>query len=239
MTAVQERYGIYFTPDPKSSLWRLGCHWLGRDPARPQGGLLPPPPDIALAGLSEDIWFAATAEARRYGFHATLKPPFALAEGRDLADLDGALARFAAGRRPFVVPPLAVRSLDGFLALCPADESSELDDLAATCVRVFDAFRRPPSAAELLRRRARDLTPRQDAHLETWGYPYVMEDFRFHMTLTDRLDDDIALRFQAVLDAIFKPVASSPLTVGGVALFREAEPGAPFELLRRYLFSAS
>jgi hypothetical protein len=29
---------------------------------------------------------------------------------------------------------------------------------------------------------------RQRNYLDRWGYPYVMEEFRFHMTLTGRLD---------------------------------------------------
>ena len=32
------------------------------------------------------------------------------------------------------------------------------------------------------------LTDRQEALLTQWGYPYVMEEFRFHITLTGALD---------------------------------------------------
>jgi hypothetical protein len=160
-----------------------------------------------------------------------------LADGCDLADLDGALARFAAERRAFSVAELRLKVMDGFLALCPAAPSSDLNGLAADCVRNLDAFRYPPDSAELERRRARGLTPRQEANLTAWGYPYVLDEFRFHMTLTGRLADDAAARFLDVLGPVFAGALSGPLIVGGVALSREESPGAPFETLRRYVFA--
>lgn len=235
MTASNDRYAVYFAPAPESNLWRTGCHWFGHNSARPVAGALPP--EVAAAGLSEVDWTAMTAAPRRYGFHATLKPPFALADGHDLSDLDTALARFAAGRKAFAAAPLAVHRLDGFLALCPAAPDSGLTDLAADCVEAFDLFRRPPGPDELARRRARGLTPRQESLLQTWGYPYVMDEFRFHLTLTGRLNDETAARIKPVLDRMFSDVLGGPLAVDGITLCREPAPGAPFERVRRYNFA--
>ncbi len=240
MSQTAERYAVYFVPGPDTSLWQTGCRWLGRNPDGTTGDA-PLPPQAADAGISTEEWAEVTAEPRRYGFHATLKPPFHLAEGCDLADLDGALARFAAGRGAFRTTALSVTRLAGFIALCPSGPAADLADLAALaadCLRAFEPFRRPSDAATLARRRARGLTPRQDALLETWGYPFVLEEFRFHMTLTGRLSDEAAARYLPLLDGLFAAALAAPLAVDGVALFREPAPGAPFETIRRYLFSA-
>ncbi len=238
MTQTTERYAVYFIPGPDTALWQAGCRWLGRNPDVITDDRPLPPLQAADAGVSTEDWASVTAEPRRYGFHATLKPPFHLAEGRDLADLDAALARFAAGRRAFQTVALSVTHLGGFLALCPSAPAADLEALAADCLRTFEPFRHPPDAATLVQRRARGLTPRQDALLEAWGYPFVLEEFRFHMTLTGRLSDEAAARYLPLLDGLFAAALAAPLTVGGVALFREPAPGAPFETVRRYLFSA-
>tara|TARA_R110000772_G_scaffold268571_1_gene396472 strand:- start:215043 stop:215783 length:741 start_codon:yes stop_codon:yes gene_type:complete len=238
VTRGAERYAVYFIPGPDTALWQAGCRWLGRNPDGTVGDAPLPPPQATAAGISREDWAAATAEPRRYGFHATLKPPFHLAEGRALADLDTALARFAAGRAAFQAAALSVTRLGGFLALCPSAPAADLAALAADCLRAFEPFRRPSDAATLARRRARGLTPRQDALLEAWGYPFVLEEFRFHMTLTGRLSDEAAARYLSLLDRLFAAALAAPLAVGGVALFREPAPGAPFETVRRYLFSA-
>lgn len=237
VTQTAERYAVYFIPGPDTALWQTGCRWLGRNPDITGGNAPVPPPEAAGAGISRDDWVAATAEPRRYGFHATLKPPFHLAAGCDLADLDTALARFAAGRVGFDGPSLTVTRLDGFLALCPRTPMASLDALAADCLRAFEPFRRPLDTETLARRRARGLTPRQEVLLETWGYPFVLEEFRFHMTLTGRLAEAAAARYRPVLETLFADALAVPLAVDGIALFREPAPGAPFETVRRYLFA--
>ena len=237
MPQAPERYAVYFVPGPDTALWQAGCRWLGRNPDGTVGDAPLPPPQATAAGISREDWAAATAEPRRYGFHATLKPPFHLAEGCDVADLDMALARFAAGRKASQGPVLSVARLGGFLALCPRGPAGGLDTLAGDCLRAFEPFRRLPDAETLARRRAKGLSPRQEVLLEAWGYPFVLEEFRFHMTLTDHLSDDAAARFRSVLEGLFADALTSPLAVGGIALFREPAPGAPFETVRRYLFT--
>lgn len=237
VTQSPERYAVYFIPGPDTALWQAGCRWLGRNPDGTVGDAPLPPPQAAAAGISREDWAAAAAEPRRYGFHATLKPPFLLAEGHDLADLDTALARFAAGRIGFEGPPLAVTRLDGFLALCPRTPAAAFGALAADCLRAFEPFRRPLDAATLARRRVRGLTPRQEALLDAWGYPFVLEEFRFHMTLTGRLAEAVAADFRPVLEGLFADALEAPLAVDGIALFREPAPGRPFETVRRYLFA--
>lgn len=225
------RFAVYFAPAPDSALWRFGSAWLGRDAAG-EGELAPP----ALPGLDPERWQEITRSPRHYGFHATLKPPFALAAGTDAEDLTRAAAAFAATQRRFSAPPLAVTDLGGFLALCPTVPSAALNRLAADCVRAFDAFRAPQSAAERDARRKAGLSPYMEAQLGRWGYPYVMDAFRFHMTLTMRLEAEERARVADLLAPLAAPVTARPLPVEAIALFRQPDRETPFTLLRRFAF---
>jgi putative phosphonate metabolism protein len=230
---VSERYAIYFVPREGSLVWRLGCEWHGRDPASGER-FTPALPD----GLSAERYEAIVASARRYGFHATLKPPFALKPGTTAAELATAVEAHARHVAPFAAPALQVARLGGFLALTLSGPSPVMDHLCADCVRVFDRFRAPPTEAELAARRKAPLTPRQDELLKLWGYPYVMDEFRFHMTLTTSLEGAELALLERHLRARFRPVLAAPLYVERIALFREPEPGAPFTLMRSFALGA-
>ena len=82
------RYAIYYAPDPGTALDDFGASLLGYD-ARSATDL-PFPGDVTL--IMPD-WHDLTRDPRKYGFHATLKPPMALAEGRTEAELMAAEAR--------------------------------------------------------------------------------------------------------------------------------------------------
>lgn len=217
------RYAIYFAPEEGTALHRFGRDWLGRDPRSADYGA-PLHPDAA----------PHIAAPRRYGFHATLKAPFRLRDGSGRAELAAALRAFAAARAPFVTAPLELGGLDGFLALRPR-AAAALDRLAADCVRDFEAFRAPPDEGEPRRRGGAGLSPRQAENLRRWGYPYVFEDFRFHMTLTGRLDAWERERMLALLGPPLAPVLDEPLAVASVCLFEE-RPDAPFVLAERFAF---
>jgi putative phosphonate metabolism protein len=222
------RFAIYYAPTPGTPLHRQGSFWLGRDAHT--GEPLAQPDAEGLPRL--------TAEPRRYGFHATLKAPFALREGVGREALMRACAALAADTAGFRVR-LKVGQLDGFLALVPDGDAAPLQELAARCVRDLDGFRRPPTDYELARRRKAPLTARQDANLLRWGYPYVLEDFRFHMTLTERLEPGDAGRLSGAAQSHFAAELDGPVMIDGLTLFQEPEPGAPFLALRHFPFTIS
>ena len=219
------RYAIYFTPE--GALADRGAAWLGWDAAA--GEAREPP---CLPGLPRPAG-EITARPQKYGFHATLKPPFRLAAGRSEAELDRALAAFAAGRPAVVLDGLEVARLGRFLALRPAGDAAGLSALAAAVVEGLDRFRAPPADEEIARRRAARLTRRQEALLTRWGYPYVMEEFRFHMTLTGPLAPNELAQTETVLARHFAPVLPAPFVVDGVTLLGEDERGR-FHHLHRY-----
>jgi putative phosphonate metabolism protein len=221
------RYALYFAPSASHPLWTAGCRWLGRDPESGAAGEGGP----------------HRAQPRRYGFHATLKPPFALRDGGPRSQLLATLSHFADERAPFMMPALAVATLGDFVALRPADRDATapgrpLRALADDCVRLFDEFRRPPSAEETARHLVPALDDPQRANVARWGYPHVFGHWRFHMTLTDGVADE-RLRGELLDGAArhFAEALSEPLRCDGVALFVEDAPGADFRLLRRFEFA--
>ena len=222
------RYAIYWAPQTVSPLARLGEAWLGRSA---EGASVAERP--AVASVNAAAADAITAEPRRYGLHATLKPPFRLADGSSAAALAETLADFACGLAPVMAPPLQLKRIGRFLALVPGGPAPGLASLAAQCVAHFDGFRAPPEAEEIARRERAGLTDAQRENVRRWGYPYVMAEFRFHVTLTGPLDRETTAGLEPALAALFAPVVGATLDIRELALFREPFPGASFELVQR------
>ncbi len=225
-----KRYAIYYAPEDSSELHRIGSRWLGYDAA--SGAECTP--DLP-ASLSAEAWRAATEEPRRYGLHGTLKPPFRLAAGASEAGLIAMLSVFAAGREPIPLPPPRLARIGRFLALVPDEKNEALATFAADCVTRFDEFRAPPPDAETARRRAAGLSLRQEDMLLRWGYPYVMEEFRFHVTLTGPLAESDTRRFRKALDALMAPALREPLGVSSLCLFVQPAQESRFRILRRFV----
>lgn len=221
---MTQRYAIYFTPERSSDLARFSNAWINDEPGASVFG-----DEVPWSGLIDpDYRRSITSAPRLYGFHATLKPPFFLAQGKSLADLETAVADFASERPRILLPQLQLDILGDFLALRTHEPTPELDALAADAVSSLDAFRRPASDEELALRRAVGLTERQDKLLTDWGYPYVMEEFRFHMTLSTRLDETGQSRLLSILKPIVTPLIEKPIVIEAVSLVEQAEPGARF-----------
>lgn len=218
-----KRYGIYFAPAPSSELWVLGSQWLGRNCLTGKNVEIPNLSELANLDLCSH-----TQSPRRYGFHATLKPPFRLAEGKSLSQLEAAMAEFARQRNAVEIGALKLKVIGRFLALVPKAQSEALSGFAAQCVEVFDPFRAPLSAARREKRMAAGLSERQVELLDKWGYPYVMEQFRMHMTLSDPLDEANGPAMLFGAKKWFKPVLERTHILDRICLYEEAEPGAPF-----------
>jgi putative phosphonate metabolism protein len=226
----QSRFALYYAPPRESAWWRAGCAWLGRDPETDETLSAP-----RLAGLSCAL-AELTVAPRRYGWHGTLVPPFRLAPGMTPEALFAAAQQWAATRARFEVSAQAA-TLGSFVALRPADDAGEvaLRALAADALRTLAPLREAQTSAELARRLDAPLTPQQRAYVEEWGYPYVFEEFRFHMTLSDSIDDaPMRETLVAAWNAQMRDAGALP--VDGVALFVEPQPGAPFVLWRRAAF---
>jgi len=226
------RYAIYFAPEPGSALDCFGAGLLGYDVY--QGVDVPFP---LGAGLPPE-WREMTQDPRKYGFHATLKPPMALAPGKSENELMAACAAFAGAPRAVPVIKPVVDVISGFIALVPAEVPADLERLAADCVREFEPFRAPLTEEDRTRRNPSKLTPRQREYLDGWGYPYVFEEFRFHMTLTGRLDTSRHAPVLAMLRDRFRDSGVRDLAIDRIALFRQDKPDRRFRVIGHWPLTA-
>ena len=219
------RYAIYYVP-PSGPLAELGAAWLGWDLAtgRAVSHLDPEGLPRSLPDL--------TRLPRRYGFHATIRPPFALPPGMAVERLAQTARDICAAQAPVVLDGLATARMGPFVALRPMGDTTASNALAATVVRALDAFRPALTDADLARRRRTRLTATQDALLVRWGYPHVMEAFGFHMTLTGPLNAAAAAQARAAAAALFDAAVPAPLRIDSLALVGEDEAGR-FHLIER------
>ncbi|WP_137129628.1 DUF1045 domain-containing protein [Rhizobium sp. FY34] len=229
------RYALYFSPPQNDPLTVAASTWLGRH-AFSDNTL--PSPDIE--GLTVEDWRDLTADPRRYGFHATLKAPFALAPSQSPDMLFAAFDRFCATTPAARIDSLVLSQLGPFFALVPGGSSQDVDQLCARIVETFEPFRAPLSAADIARRKPERMTQNQRSHLERWGYPYVFDEFRFHMTLTGPVSDERQPQMRSLLEQRFAAFTGQPLAIAHLALFVETQAGAPFTIQRhRALCSAA
>ncbi len=219
---MKPRYAVYYAPAPDDPLHTATSAWLGRDASTGRSVSRVTPP--SLSGLDIE---ALTADPSGYGFHATLKAPFELADDSSEHALAAAVSAFSRSREAFTAS-IAPATLGDFIAFRIDRSCPEMDALEAECVRAFEPYRAPISDFDVARKRKAGLTPEQDRYLLEYGYPYVFEFFRFHMTLTGRVRD--AETRGLVLEALksmFEPVSGRHV-FRGLTLFKQDARGAPF-----------
>jgi putative phosphonate metabolism protein len=228
------RYAIYHVPPADTPLYRFGAALLGYDAFAPKDLTHPAQATAAFAD-----WHELTTDPRKYGFHATLKAPFLLKDGATEAELAAAFDRFIAAPRAIPVITPVVRAIGSFIAVVPDAPAAALAQLADDCVRDFEPLRAPLSDHDRQRRLKSPLTPRQIEHLDRWGYPYVFEEFRFHMTLTNSLPADKRDAVLPFLQGEFAKLGLASLTIGHIALLRQESSDARFVVLRHAELRAS
>lgn len=218
-----ERYAVFYTPT--GALADFGAAWLGWDSAAGNWVTHEKLGDVDVAKV--------TATPRKYGLHGTLKAPFRLASEATQATLETAMKSFAAGTASCDAGSLELRHQNGFVALRPAEDRAHLKDFAGSTMRAFDEFRAPLTPAEIERRRRARLSPRQDAQLLEWGYPFVLDDFHFHLTLSGALPKPGAEPVISALAPRLMPLVPSPFVLDAVTLMGEDRTGM-FHQIHRY-----
>jgi len=234
VSTQHRRYALYLAPRADSAWGVFGARWIGRCAA---GGAACEP--LAIAGIEPAVLATLMSDPRRYGFHATLKPPFRLAPGRTLNSLIDALRQRFAAEPAFDLPALQPCLLGHFIALVPARTSPRADRLAEDCVRLFDDWRAPLTEAEVARRLAHPLDARGRELLERWGYPSVLDRFRLHFSLTGQLAAGHRSLEAVLCAAAQQRLPATPMVVDSVCLFEEHAPGADLQLLERFDFTAA
>ncbi|CAN5136500.1 DUF1045 domain-containing protein [soil metagenome] len=223
------RYAIYFAPPADGALYNFGADLIGYDAYSGQ-----PLPFAKGIEAEVESWKRFTADPRKYGFHATLKAPISLASGKTEDELLAAMAGFAQTPRATAVITPAVRNIGSFIAIVPDSSSPSLQKLAEDCVTAFDDFRAPLSVADRERRNVSTLTDRQVAHLDRWGYPYVFEEFRFHITLAGSLPPERRADVTDVLRKRFAALKLTSISIDRLALFRQNDANSSFTIIAHW-----
>ncbi|MGD2014015.1 MAG: DUF1045 domain-containing protein [Desulfobacterales bacterium] len=227
---MEKRYAIYYAPEEGSSLEEFGRSWLGRDAY--SGNTVAQP---SIEGISPQMLSDIVSVAARYGFHGTLKPPFFLRTPDLEEHLFKDIERFAATEKSIYLPRLCITEMGRFLALAPETRCPQINQIAERCVYHFDWYRRSPSIAEIKRRRAVGLTASQEHYLRRWGYPYVMKEFRFHLTLTGPISDPaLVARIKKTLAGLVTERELISVKVESLCLFIQEQAKGPFLLHSRY-----
>lgn len=219
--AKYSRFAIYYAPRAQSALAQFAHEWFAGD--------LPEWCDLPTA-----VYRRAIQSPSKYGIHGTLKAPFRLSDGGSLSELDARLERFAAHRAPLSLQPLELRAIGDFLALCPRGDITSLNRLATAAVLCFDDFRAAPNEPELARRLASPLSRDQKLLLNWYGYPYILNEFRFHITLSGRLDEGERERVAAAIEPRLSKALNQDFYIEDVCLFGDPGGGERFEILKRY-----
>lgn len=226
------RYAIYYAPEPGSALDTFGQTWLGRRGERALSDAIGKTSKVSAARIAE-----LTESPARYGFHGTLKPPFQLNPTNTPEALLAVARVFARSRAPIELPPLELAVIGKFIALTPIAESAALERLAAACVRAFEGYRTPLTKEQEEDYKLNKLTVHQEQMLEHWGYPYVMEEFRFHISLTDRIDDDAEREaVMNVLTTLAQPVVGQAIQIRDLVVVVQDGVGQPMRPLERIPF---
>lgn len=218
-----ERYAVFYTPT--GDLAAFGAAWLGWDSA--EGCAVP---HFDVTGLDVE---KVTATPRKYGLHGTLKAPIKLPQGADLTQLQRAAGDFATRHSAFEVGEFELRHDSGFVALRPKNDPVQLRNFAAATVKTFDPFRAPLSDADIARRRKASLSARQNQQMLDWGYPYVFNDFRFHLTLSGPLPQNEAAMVITALQPHLALVMPKPLVMDAITLMGQDRNGM-FHQIHRY-----
>jgi hypothetical protein len=227
------RYAVYFAPAPETALWDFGRRVIGYDSYRPTARAPQSYSNLGALLSPDDL-----SEPARYGFHATLRAPFELSPAHSADHLLELARNFAKSRDAVSIGALQVTQMSGFIALVPTSPPPALAELAASCVRSFEPIRAPLSTTDRTRRLMSPLTPRQIGYVDTWGYPYVLEDFTFHMTLTGRLDEETGMKAMTALKVLHAKI-SADVTIDAITVLEQTTRKCPFRVIERFPFAGT
>lgn len=226
---LYKRVAIFYAPGSQTPLANFGAQWLGWDVEHAKGV-----PHPQIDGLPEPIE-TLVATPQKYGFHGTLKAPFRLHENQTLDGLRAAMKAFSEQHRKFFIGQMKVAKLGSFVAIIQENSSNEFANFASNIVTHFEDYRAPLRDEDIAKRRKAKLTPRQDELMLQWGYPFIFEEFKFHLTLTGKLSEQNAKSVCDRLTDHLKPILDTPVEAVDLCLYGEREDGR-FEIIERFPF---
>jgi hypothetical protein len=222
MTESFQRYAIYWTPERGSDFASFEDRWFV--------------PAGETFGLAPSLVARAVKSPARYRVHATLKAPFRLRDGASAMELQDALDSFCASRRGPSGGALTLAIFQNYLGLMLSSRTADIDWLAGECVTHFDCFRAPLNGIDRDRRAEASFSPAERAFFESFGYPYVLSAFRFHISLAGPLQPSELNEVSAALAPQLVPFMAAPFRIDSLALLGEPHGGGIFEPVSRHPF---
>ena len=231
MEEYYKRYAIYYAPLENSELDVFGKCWLGWDPYK---GLETTKSDLSSSPNLQKFSRFVFAP-KQYGFHGTIKAPFRLKDGYTYNDLENKVCEISKQIHSFHLDELIIKKLGNFIALIPTN-NLKVNELSNKFVKGLDYLRDELSEDELKKRNPEKLTPNQKKMLYKWGYPYVFNEFKFHLTLTSKLNiEEIDGVFKS-LQNILKQVNLSKINFNNICIFGQ-KSDEKFYFIKRFKFN--
>ena len=183
------RYAIYYAPPKESSLEEFGRYWFGWDPLNAK--LINNKHRINylnrfgiknLINIDKNVLIP-----KKYGFHGTLIPPFKLNKNYSTNTLFKKTEEIAKKFKKFKFYKFKLKKINNFYAFVQNKKNNNINKLSNRLVRELFKFRSPLTKKEIDRRNPSKLSKLQLNILYKWGYPYLMSEFNFHMTLASEV----------------------------------------------------
>jgi 2'-5' RNA ligase len=227
---MTQRYAVYFSPSADSQLGQFGQRVLCRSATSDRK------PNASSTFSDQARWLRLTEKPAHYGFHATLKAPFELKRSITVDKLTRAVTDFATSQSPIELTSLSPRNLGDFMALTLENEIETLSKFALDCVISLEPFRQVLSDGDMQRRKLHGISSRQESLLLEYGYPYVADEFRFHLTLSDKLskhDQD----YKTWVISEYDKLVVRPPVLDQIAIYAQTDRQSPFIQVAEFALS--
>ncbi|MDR1656170.1 MAG: DUF1045 domain-containing protein [Deltaproteobacteria bacterium] len=213
---MSTRYAVYYVPKKDSLLYSLGRDTLGY---------------CIYEGLKYSSPNPVQVKAAKYGFHGTIVAPFRTNLSAQV--LAGTLSWAALRLSPVNLTGLKAMALpNGFPALALVDPNPELSKIESSLVRLLTPLRLPLNLIEIQSRG--QLPPKQLEYALQWGYPWVFEYFRFHLTLGDVEDQPMLSERVCRLSKVFTPELLAGEVLDQLSLCVQPSPHDSFKVLATF-----
>ena len=226
-----KRYAIYYVPSENSELDLFGKCWLGWDPYK---GVETTKSDLSKLP-SFKKFSSLVLTPKQYGFHGTIKAPFKLKNEYTYNDLENKVREISKQIHSFYFDQLIIKKLGNFIGLIPTN-NLKINAVSNKFVEELDYLRDELSESEIKKRKPHKLTSNQKQMLFKWGYPYVFDEFKFHLTLTSKLNvveiDEVFRSLQNIL----KQVNLNKISFNNICIFGQKND-EKFYFVKRFNFN--
>jgi len=230
-----KRVAIYFLPKKNSSLENFGKNLLGRDINKKK--------KISLTRRQKyfinrgftyfDELKDYCEQPAKYGFHATLKAPFRLKRNVKTKNFYDVISHIAAQHSRFKIKGLKIAYSKKFTFITSRKPNKLLINLENDLVKHLDTFRAELNKTEIKKRIPDSLTFKQNKYLKEWGYPFVFDQFKFHMTLMNQNNNKLSNKQKLELEKLIYKISNNVIEFNEISLLGENKNGH-FEEIKRF-----